>query len=479
MSSGSSSGTTSGSPAIAREPGTREVRITLTTPRAFLANAAGTVKKLRNHPSLLVWTAGNEGYPREEIYRPLRDDIVAGLDGTRPFIPSSGYREPPKGWGLSWPDNGPAGTYSGGPYYWVDPGQYYRLVAGGKDWLFKNEAGIPSVPVLESLGEFLPPEPDPAVKFPLNDVWGYHDACEDNGKYSLYDQAIRERYGEPANLADYARKAQLVNAESYRALFEAVNQAGSKTSGVMLWKGNPAWPSVSWQIYDWYLRPHAGYYFIKKACEPLHIQLNPSDGSAWVVNATREDRRNLEARIRIYDPTFKLTRESSATIDVPAGSVREVPDASAREVARSAPDSPSAGLLPPGGAGYVALRLYDKGKLVSDNFYWLSPDGRFGFLASLPPAGLEVSAKRGLDRRPTRSPGPAEEWRESPRVLHFPARRQGRQGNPAELLERRLLDPPARRVAGRHLEIYRRDSRPRNRCGSRSRAGTSRPKPRQ
>ncbi|HEX2695133.1 MAG TPA: glycoside hydrolase family 2 TIM barrel-domain containing protein, partial [Acidobacteriota bacterium] len=363
---------------------------------AFLANAAGTVKKLRNHPSLLVWTAGNEGYPREEIYRPLRDDIVAGLDGTRPFIPSSGYREPPNGWGLSWPDDGPAGTYSGGPYAWVDPGQYYRLVAGGKDWLFKNEVGIPSVPVLKSLSEFLPPEPDPTVKFPLNDVWGYHDACEDNGKYSLYDQAIRRRYGEPASLADYARKAQLVNAESYRAIFEAVNQAGSKTSGVMLWKGNPAWPSVGWQIYDWYLRPHAGYYFIKKACEPLHIQLNPSDGSAWVVNATREDRRNLEARIRIYDPTFKLTRESSATIDVPAGSVREVPDASAREVARPAPDSPSAGLLPPGGAGYVALRLTDKGKLVSDNFYWLSPDGRFGFLASLPPAGLEVSAKRGL-----------------------------------------------------------------------------------
>ena len=364
--------------------------------RAFLANAAATVKKLRNHPSLLVWTAGNEGYPREEIYRPLRDDIVAGLDGTRPFIPSSGYREPPKGWGLSWPDNGPAGTYSGGPYYWVDPGQYARLVAGGKDWLFKNEAGIPSVPLLESLGEFLPPEPDPAVKFPLNDAWGYHDACEDNGKYSLYDQAIRERYGEPANLADYARKAQLVNAESYRALFEAVNQAGSKTSGVMLWKGNPAWPSVSWQIYDWYLRPHAGYYFIKKACEPLHIQLDPSDGSAWVVNATREDRRNLEARIRIYDPAFKLTRESSATIDVPAGSVREVPAASAREAARSAPASPSAGLLPPGGAGFAALRLFEKGKLVSDNFYWLSPDGRFGFLASLPKAGLEVSAKRGL-----------------------------------------------------------------------------------
>jgi exo-1,4-beta-D-glucosaminidase len=351
--------------------------------RAFLSNASAVVKKLRNHPSLLVWTAGNEGYPREEIYRPLRDEMVAGLDGTRPFIPSSGYRTPPEGWGLSWPDNKPAGTYSGGPYFWVDPKEYYRLVAGGKDWLFKNEVGLPSVPVLDSLKEFLPEDPDPAVKFPLNNVWGYHDACEDNGKYSLYDAAIRRRYGEPKNLADYALKAQLVNAESYRGIFEAVNQAIERTAGVMLWKGNPAWPSVVWQLYDWFLRPNAGYYFTKRACEPLHIQLNIVDGSVWVINATRENRMNLKSQIRIYDRTFRKTREYSAVASVPA--------LSAREILKTDPGDPLSEAT-----GFAALRLWDKDKLVSDNFYWLSQDGDFGFLASLPGANLHVSAKREL-----------------------------------------------------------------------------------
>jgi hypothetical protein len=364
---------------------------------AFLSAATDTVKRLRNHPSLLVWTAGNEGYPREEIYRPLRDEIVAGLDGTRPFLPSSGYRPPPEAWGLSWPDGKPAGTYSGGPYSWVDPREYDRLVRGGKDWLFKNEVGIPSVPVLESLEEFLPVAPDPDVKFPLNNVWGYHDACEDNGKYSLYDAAIRRRYGEPASLADYALKAQLVNAENYRAIFEAVNRAGPKTAGVILWKGNPAWPSVGWQIYDWYLRPHAGYYFIKKACEPLHIQFDAAEGRIWAVNSTREDRNNLGARVRIYDTRFKMTREFSAPVDVPAETVREVRPAGPGHDRASQPG----GLLPAEGAGFAALRLFDKGKLVSDNFYWLSAEGDFGFLAALPRAGLEVGAKRGLlDGRP-------------------------------------------------------------------------------
>jgi exo-1,4-beta-D-glucosaminidase len=78
----------------------------------------------------------------------------------------------------------------------------------------------------------------------LNHTWGYHDACEGNGKYSLYDQALRRRYGEPRDVEDYVNKAQLINAESYRAMFEAVNHASDRTAGVILWKANPAWPSV-------------------------------------------------------------------------------------------------------------------------------------------------------------------------------------------------------------------------------------------
>ena len=45
----------------------------------FLNNASDVVRKLRNHPSLIVWTGGNEGYAREEIYVPLRNEIVARL----------------------------------------------------------------------------------------------------------------------------------------------------------------------------------------------------------------------------------------------------------------------------------------------------------------------------------------------------------------------------------------------------------------
>ena len=345
----------------------------------FLKNATDVVKKLCNHPSILVWTAGNEGYPREEIYVPLRNDIIAKLDGTRPFIPSSGYREPPEGWGLSWPDNQKAGSYSGGPYHWVDPREYYKKVKNGKDWLFKNEVGLPAVPHWESLKKFMPDlTPDPDVRFPLNHTWGYHDACEGNGKYSLYDSAIRERYGEPKNLEDYAQKAQLVNAESYRAIFEAVNHSMDRAAGVLLWKTNPAWPSVIWQLYDWYLRPHAGYYFVKKANEPLHIQLNLDDLTVAVINHHFESIKGLLATADVYVLDMEKIWTENMIVNLDPNSSMELFKVAIPEDLTNA-------------VCFVDLRLLDPNNhIVSENFYWLAKSDDFSSFERLPDVTLEA-----------------------------------------------------------------------------------------
>ncbi|MBN2245123.1 MAG: hypothetical protein JW755_04690, partial [Candidatus Aminicenantes bacterium] len=353
---------------------------------AFLNNARKVVLKLRNCPSLLVWTAGNEGLPRREIYVPLRNEIVAGLDGTRPFLPSSGYREPPEEWGLSWPDNQPAGTYSGGPYYWVDPVEYYKKVAEGKDWLFKNEVGIPSVPVLDSLKKFIPDlTPDPEVKFPLNHTWGYHDACEGNGKYSLYDQALRERYGEPNDLEDYVLKAQLINAENYRAIFEAVNQSMDKTTGVILWKTNPAWPSVIWQLYDWYLSPNAGYYFTQKACETFHIQLNLDDLSVSSINQGFVPLDQMRIKAEIFSDRSRLiwSKQTMANIE---------PQTANKVFKLNPPEQMTSDIY------FVSLEMRDKfGHLVSDNFYWLSKNNNFTSLEKMSEVNLDVKLDKEID----------------------------------------------------------------------------------
>jgi exo-1,4-beta-D-glucosaminidase len=347
----------------------------------FVSNAVNTAKRLRNHPSLLTWTAGNEGYPRRELYDVLRNEIAARLDGTRTFLPTSGYANPEPSWGLSWPDDHETGAYSGGPYHWVEPVEYYRRIAAGRDWLFKDEVGIPSVPPLASLERFIP-ELDPQSDT-LTDTWGYHDAAEGNGKYSLYHQAIADRYGEPRTLAEYAWKAQFVNAENYRAIFEAANHDLDRTAGVILWKTNAAWPSVIWQVYDWYLRPNAGYYYAKKASQPLHIQLHPETYVISGVNGNRAPERDLTLRVDLYD-------EGASRVGETVTNVALAPEAS-RDLLRLE-DVPG---WDADAFRFVRLRLVDPiVGIVDENFYWLAPEDDFRVLNELPPVELTASAHR-------------------------------------------------------------------------------------
>ena len=345
----------------------------------FLDNVENTIYRIRNHASLLVWTGGNEGHAREELYNGMRDN-VARLDGTRPFIPcSSGFSKAPPEWKGSWPDDKPAGVYSGGPYAWVGEREYFSLVDNGKDWVFKDETGLPSQPPYNSLIKIIPDlVPDSTLPYPLNNSWGYHDACSGNGKYDIYYNTMQNRFGKPKSLKDFSIKMQLLNASGYRAIFEAAGHKLNETGGVMLWKLNAAFPSVIWQIYDWYLEPNAGYYFMQNACEPVHIQLNSDDSSVAVVNRSFKNNTGLHASVELFTLTGKSIYKTSQTIDISSTSVKQLWKLEKElENAR--------------GICFLVLNLTDsKGNAISHNVYWLSRENDFHSLTEMPAARLET-----------------------------------------------------------------------------------------
>jgi hypothetical protein len=345
----------------------------------FIDNVVSTIYRIRNHPSLLVWTGGNEGHARKELYDAMRDN-VANLDGTRPFIPcSSGFSHAPKDWKGSWPDDQPAGVYSGGPYSWQDDAQYYRLVDAGRDWVFKDETGIPSQPPYNTLSRIIPNlVPDPQLPYPLNNTWGYHDACTGNGHYDTYYKAMLNRYGAPVSMRDFSDKMQLLNAGGYRSIFEAAGHKLRETGGVMLWKLNAAFPSVVWQVYDWYLEPNSGYYFMKRACEPVHIQLNLDDSAVAIVNRTYFKKTGLHYAVDIMGMTGRrlFSKDGVATIDTTDS--KEV--LSIRDVLAKAE-----------GISFVLLSLKDgSGKTISQNVYWMSPGHDFADLRAMPAATVRT-----------------------------------------------------------------------------------------
>ncbi len=89
--------------------------------------------------------------------------------------------------------------------------------------------------------------------------------------------------GEPKNLEDFCRKAQMLNYESHRAMFEGMNALLWKpSSGRLMWMSHPSWPSMAWQLYSSNYETAGAYFGVKKACEFLHVQMNlPNRRSAW------------------------------------------------------------------------------------------------------------------------------------------------------------------------------------------------------
>ena len=357
----------------------------------FVDNVISTIYRIRNHASLLVWTGGNEGHARQSLYEAMRNN-VAGLDGTRPFIPcSSGFSKTPKGWKESWPDDKPSGVYSSGPYSWVNENRYFNLVDSGRDWLFKDETGIPSQPPFNSLAKIIPNlVPDKNLPYPLNNTWGYHDACSGNGHYEVYYKAMVSRFGAPTGLKDFSSKMQLLNASGYRAIFEAAGHKLDETGGVMLWKLNAAFPSVIWQIYDWYLEPNAGYYFLQNACEPVHIQLNADDSTVMLVNRTFQPVNDISYSISVYDIDGKTIFQKSGKASAQGGHVQSI--ASLRQWLASHT-----------GISFVSLQLTIGESTVSRNVYWFSPGNDFTGLPKMPEAALTTTViraeKAGADTR--------------------------------------------------------------------------------
>src|SRR5262249_35008934 len=111
--------------------------------------------------------------------------------------------------------------------------------------------------------------------------------------------------------------------EGERAMFEAFGRNKYRSTGVIQWMLNNAWPSIIWHLYDYYLRPGGGYFGTKKACEPLHVQYSYDDRSVMVVNSFYRAFPGCKVRVKVYN--LDLTQKFSTQASVNVG-----PDSTAR-----------------------------------------------------------------------------------------------------------------------------------------------------
>ena len=258
---------------------------------AFQQNAVEKIKRLRNHPSIAVWCGDNEGVPLAPLNEWLREDVKAFDGGDRWYQPIS--RE----YGFS--GSGPWVNAHPIWYFTAHPLGYGEHKLDG--WGFRTEIGSAVFTNYESYKKFMPePERWPASPGMLDKHFFGNSAG--NARPTRYFAAVEYNYGKAAGAEDFCRKAQLLNIEVNKAMYEGwQHHLWNDASGIQTWMSQSAYPSFVWQTYDYYYDLNGAYWGVRKACEPLHIQWSYADNTVKVVNASGEAYNGLRATAAVYN----------------------------------------------------------------------------------------------------------------------------------------------------------------------------------
>lgn len=250
------------------------------------AECEDVVRRLRNHVSLSLWCGGNEifyyGETPESPVLTMFDEMIRKL---HPGIDYH-YSSPDKT-RVGEADHGPW-TYQGHSYY----NEYFRH--------FVSEVGCAAMPDVESLRLFIPED----EMWPMGPSYAHHFANRDG----TFDEYVKPF--EPTTLQEYVFASQLVQADELSYVMEACRRRKWENSGCLYWQYNVSWPAAAWEIVDWYGRPKAAYYWIKKACEPINISVKDDgwilekyiiNGEIYVDNETDADFQECVINATLYN----------------------------------------------------------------------------------------------------------------------------------------------------------------------------------
>jgi exo-1,4-beta-D-glucosaminidase len=341
------------------------------------ASMASEARLLRNHPSVIGFLIGSDNAPPPTIAKKYID-ILRAAEWPTPIVAAASRREAtdapvtinetpavPKTAGSgATAEAYPSGMKMDGPYDWVPPAYWYADKLGGA-FGFDSEMGAGAViPRLEDLTRMLSPQEQEALwKYPKIRQYHAAESWSPFATLETFDTALAKRYGMPKDLADYVAKAQLENYDNVRAQFEAFNahrhDAANPSTGVIYWMLNSAWPSLHWNLYDYFLNPAGAYFGAKKANEPVHIQYSYDTRAIILVNQTLTGLHGLKASIRVRDFDGSIRYDKHLQGIYLAGN-------------RTLPLTTVPHLVGLSSIYFVELNLESgDGQLISRNVYWL------------------------------------------------------------------------------------------------------------
>ena len=330
-----------------------------------------TTLRIRNHPSLVMYGAGNESSKPFGPSIDMMGRYSVELDGTRPF-----HRAEP--WG---------GSMHNYDVYW------------GRQpldkWLsmketFIGEFGVASMPSMESTLKFLPAAEHNTWP-PRADGTLAHRMPVFNKKagMSIHAQYVGD-WVPNDSLEHFILGIQMTQATGMRHVIELNRTRWPHATGICYYKLNDNNPASSWSTVDWYGAPKIAYHILKQAYAPLHASVvfprmnlagEPAELPVFLLDDAFDlERCDWKVRIRAFGQHLGLVAmQEFRGLAEPWQRVREL-----GTLSLNADQTFNVPLL-------VVADVIKGNQLEDRTFYWLNYTQIQGSLFSLPRTSLATS----------------------------------------------------------------------------------------
>ena len=278
--------------------------------------ATQIVRKLRNHPSIILWSGDNECdcvYAAEGVNpddniltRKLLKDVCRLNDFTRPYLPSSPYFEG------TMEESSLSENHLWGPRDYFKSDFYKQSKCH-----FVSEIGYHGCPNKESLEKFI----DREYLWPdiVNEQWILHSSDQVGNPYrvNLMTNQIKQFFDfMPETLEEYVKASQYSQAEAKKYFIEMIRCKKPTRTGVIWWNLIDGWPQISDAVVDYYYGKKEAYEYIKRAQKPVSIIVDELENRYHKIVVVNDTLKKANVNFKVYDiDTNKIYAEGDFVVD--------------------------------------------------------------------------------------------------------------------------------------------------------------------
>lgn len=279
---------------------------------AFLENVRheviDNVKRLRNHPSIIIWVGNNEietawqhwgGWKDknpshvwedyQKLFLRLLPEVLDQYDPSRPYwqsSPSSNFQADSEFQGI------------GDTHYW----QVWHAEKPFSEYekqfpRFMSEYGFQSFPEYETVKSYTTEADRSSIETPIMLAHQRHP----RGNQLIRTYMLRE-FDQPKDLESFLYVSQVLQAEGIKLGAEHLRRIMPQNMGSLYWQANDCWPVASWSAMDYFGRWKALMYYTRRFYSPTLVSMRVENGTMnFYVVSDSSQAKQVELTIDLLD----------------------------------------------------------------------------------------------------------------------------------------------------------------------------------